>query len=196
MKTSTLWLLALSTLFVVPLAYAQTAPVKLPLSKPASSIKFGVNSPSPTLQMNGSFSKFNGALLLDPKEVTRSKINLSLDLRSAQLLPDQIIQSIFLQTAIAHLKQPEATFVSERIEPTGGKKYLIHGVYTWQGKSKRTAVPVEIVAASPSRSEVRVHMSGQAKEGETPQELQKLGGISASGSKGWAKGTFIFASNG
>lgn len=189
-------LLPLAILFVTSPACAQSGAIKLPLSKPVSSLKFGVESPSPTLQMSGSFSKFNGTLLLDPQEVTNSKVNLSLDLRSAQLLPDQIIQTIFLQTAIAHLKQPESTFISERIESLGGKRYLMHGVYTWQGKSKRTSVPVEIVSASPYRSEVRVHMSGQAKEGEPPKELQKLGGLSASGSKGWAKGTFIFTSNG
>jgi polyisoprenoid-binding protein YceI len=176
--------------------FAQLRPVQLPLNRKSSSIKFGVDSPSPTLQMNGAFTSFRGKLLLDPKDVTKSKVDLSLDLRSAQLLPDQILQAVFLQTAVAHLKQPETSFVSERIEPYKGKMYLIHGIYTWQGKQKRATVPVEILQAAPHRSEVRLALSGTAKDGETPPELKQLGNFTPAGSKGWAKATFVFTSNG
>lgn len=69
-------------------------------------------------------------------------------------------------------------------------------MYTWQGKSKRTTVPVEIVRASPSLSEIRLLLNGKANDGDSPPELSQLGGLNAAGSKGWAKGTFVFTNNG
>jgi polyisoprenoid-binding protein YceI len=145
--------------------------------------------------MNGSFTKFEGSLALDPTDVTQSSVKLELDLTSVQLTPDQIIQSIFVQTALAHLRQQKTSFVSETIQRVKGQSFLITGMYTWQGKSKRTTVPVEIVRASPTLSEIRLLLNGKAKDGDSPPELSQLGGLSANGSKGWAEGTFVFTNN-
>jgi polyisoprenoid-binding protein YceI len=146
--------------------------------------------------MNGAFTKFGGHIVLDLEDVTRSQVSLSLDLRSAQLSPDQILQAVFLQTAVAHLRPPETSFVSKLIERKKEKTYLVHGAYQWQGKTRNTTVPVQIIQVTPSRAEVRVLMNGAAKPGESPDELRALGDISLVGTKGWAKGTFVFARKG
>jgi len=172
---------------------AHAAPVRVEqiLSKPNSSIKFGVQSPSPTLQMNGEFTRFSGKLVLNPTNVEDSTVSLMLDLRSLQLPPDQLIQTIFAQTALAQVKQPEPIFTSDSISRISGSRYSVAGMYTWQGKKKPTQFPIEILKASQSESIIKVALNGDTKNKDAPPEL---GGMEIAGSRGWAKGVLVFRS--
>lgn len=162
------------------------------LSPTNSSITFGVTSPSPTLQMNGKFSKFKGTWRLDPTSIKNSHIALSLDLQSAQLPPDQILQAVFLQTALSHLRSPLASFESTSFQSQGGDHYLVSGVYTWQGKPHSVEVPVQVAKLSPASSEVRLTLSGRGSDcGNSPQ-IQAVTGASLDQSKGWAKAILNF----
>ena len=170
---------------------AQAEPVQQSLDQSRSKVFFGVNSPSPSLRMNGSFRSFTGSLDLDPRDVTQSEVEVSLDLSSATLPPDQILQNVFLQTALSRIRQKQASFRSDSILKQTDGTYLVSGTYEWLSKVKRAAFPVQLVNVSPAYTEIKLLMNGSLKPGRDSQEVTKIAPM-ALGSQGWAKATLIF----
>lgn len=170
---------------------AHALPIQQVLSRPSSSITFKVDSDVPALQMTGGFSDFKGTLALDTNRVERSSINLSLNLQSARLSPDQILQAVFLQTALTHVRPPTVAFKSSSITKSTNNTYLVTGTYTVMGRDQVATVPFQLVNLSALRTEIRLLLSGALKERDTPRELSAIAPGSA-GSKGWAKATLVF----
>jgi polyisoprenoid-binding protein YceI len=170
---------------------AAALPVQQVLSRPSSSITFGVDSDVPALQMKGDFSDFKGTLALDPHRLERSSVNLSLNLQSARLSPEQILQAVFLQTALTHVRPPTVAFKSSSITKSTHNTYLVTGTYTVMGRTQVATVPFQLVNLSALRTEIRLLLSGALKERDTPRELSAIAPGSA-GSKGWAKATLVF----
>jgi polyisoprenoid-binding protein YceI len=170
---------------------AASLPIQQVLSRSSSSINFGVDSKAPALQMQGALKDFKGTLSLDLDQLERSFVKMTLNLQSAQLSPDQILQAVFLQTALAHVNPPSTTFESTSIAKGKGDTYLLSGMYTWMGKRKSATVPIRIMSASPTKTEIRLLLSGVLQEKEAPRELAAIAPGSA-GSKGWAKANLVF----
>jgi polyisoprenoid-binding protein YceI len=166
-------------------------PIQQVLSRSSSSISFGVDSKAPALQMQGALKDFKGTLSLDLEQLERSFVKMTLNLQSAQLSPDQILQAMFLQTALARVNPPSTTFESTAIAKGKGDTYLLSGMYTWMGKRKNATVPIRIMNASPTKTEIRLLLTGVLQEKEAPRELAAIAPGSA-GSKGWAKATLVF----
>lgn len=188
-------LIGIAAYLQLPCASAWAAPVTLHLTRPPSSVSFGVTSPSPALTMNGFFKDFSGELLLDPRGLAQSTIKLSLNLASAQLPPEQMLQAIFLQTTLAHLRDQSGTFSSTSIEPLGDGQFVVTGNTTWDNKTKETSVPIEVLEFSPSRTEIKFLLDGAVRPQDVqpvPPNLVKIApGIS--GARGWAKATLVFS---
>lgn len=184
-------LLTLAASSVGYLRPAVATPITQTLSRSSSSVTFGINSPNPSLSMNGSFKDFRGTIALNPDSITDSNLELSLSLASAQLPPDQILQAVFLQTAIARFASRPSTFESSSIEHLRDKTYLINGSYTWMNKRKVVSIPVEVSKATPSLTEIRLFLDGSFTNKNAPSEFSHLAN-SAQGSKGWTKAVLIF----
>jgi len=187
-------LIALTTALVtlaIDFTSAYALPIKQLLSRRSSSIQFGVNSPSPTLQMNGAFNDFQGSLLLDPDHLERSSVQLTLDLQSAELRPDQILQMVFLQTALSQIQPSTTSFKSTSITRQQGDTYLVTGLYIWMGRSKSASVPIKLVKSNLQTTEIRLALNGTLKDKDAPKELKEVA-PDAKGSSGWAKGTLVF----
>lgn len=185
---------ALSTLVtqvLIPLHASFASPISQKLARSSSSITFGVESPAPVLTMRGDVKTFGGHVTLNPEVNTISDINLSIQLDSARLPPDQMLQSIFLQSVIARLQQRIATFRSTSIDHVQGDDFQAHGTYTWHNKSRRATIPFRLIRSSPSATEIRVLMRGSLTEANTPHELADSA-PGASQSAGWAQGKFVF----
>jgi polyisoprenoid-binding protein YceI len=172
---------------------ADCLPIQQVLSRPSSSISFGVDSKAPALQMQGALKDFKGTLNLDLERLERSFVKMTLNLQSAQLSPDQILQAMLLQTALARVNPPSTTFESTSLVRSTDNTYLLSGIYTWMGKRKDTTVPIRILSASPTKTEIRLLLSGVLQEKEAPRELSAIA-PGAGGSKGWAKATLVFLS--
>lgn len=186
---ASLALIGLSTLS------ANATPVQQKLARSSSSVTFGINSPNPSLRMNGSFRDFSGALSLDPTEITNSDLSVSLTLSSAQLPPDQILQAVLLQSVIARVANRASTFESSSIEHLEGSRYLVNGTYTWMNKRKPASVPIEVERATPSLTEIRLLLDGSFRNKNIPGEFAPLA-QSAEGSKGWTKALLVFTPSG
>jgi polyisoprenoid-binding protein YceI len=145
--------------------------------------------------MNGSFREFGGSVSLDPDSITRSQIELSLALSSAQLPPDQLLQAVFIQTALSRFPQKSSTFQSTEIEHVENDTYLVHGTYSWMNKRKQASVPVEITKATPSLTEIRLLLDGSFTNKGVPPEFSNLA-ESAHGARGWSKALLVFRPSG
>lgn len=166
-------------------------PISQKLARGSSRITFGVDSPAPVLNMQGQVKTFGGTVTINPDGEGISDLLLSVQLDSAQLPPDQMLQGIFLQSVIARLQQRVATFRSTDIERVKGDSYLAKGTYTWHNKSRLATIPFNLIRSSPSTTEIRVLMRGALTEATTPQDLAATA-PGAAQSAGWAKGTFVF----
>ncbi len=180
-------------LVVVATACASTTclatPVHQVLLRRSSSVAFGVTSPNPALSMNGSLRDFSGTVILDPSAVTNSQLSLSLALSSVKLPPDQVLQAVFLQTVLAKLPTKQTTFTSTKLEHVAGSRYMAHGTYSWLNKQRQATVPIEILRASPSLTEIRVVLDGSLHDSNASSAITQ--GID--GAHGWTKAVLIFS---
>jgi polyisoprenoid-binding protein YceI len=142
--------------------------------------------------MNGQLQTFTGTITLAPDGSAISNIDVTVQLDSAQLPPDQMLQAIFLQSVIARFKQRVATFRSSEIERIRGDEYRATGSYTWHNKTRSATLPFHLVRASPGQSEIRILMKGALTDATTPRELTAAA-PAASQSSGWARATLLFA---
>lgn len=170
-------------------------PVRQELVRDSSRITFGVQSPNPTLKMNGSFQDFRGRFELNPHRITDSSLELTLDLSSLTLPPDQLMQALFVHGIISRVAPSPNTFRSSRIEHTSGNSYLLHGNYTWMNKLKKVTVPITIQEASVRRTQVHLLLEGAFVGRDIPQQYQGLA-ATAKGTEGWTKGVLVFTAAG
>ena len=173
---------------------ATAAPHIQSLVKSSSSVKFGVDSAAPTLQMNGQLQDFSGSLSLTEDASAISELQVSVNMGSAQLPPDQILQSILLHSVIARLQQQRTTFKSSKIEHMRGNQYVATGSALWQNRPRTASVPFQIVKLSPSLTEIKVLMR-RGLGGNTPPPELLAAGPDATSSTGWARATLIFGSS-
>lgn len=182
-------LLATTAAWAPSLALA--TPVQQILSRSASTIAFGVESPSPALDMNGRLQDFSGAVSLNPTDNSLSHLQLTLNLNSAQLPADQFLQNVFLQSIISRFKQPTATFRGTSFAHIRDDEYTATGSYSWQNRTRAATVPFRLVRVSTTKSEIKVSFRGGLSDGPTPPEFSAIG-PAASQSTGWARATLIF----
>jgi polyisoprenoid-binding protein YceI len=175
----------------LPLHAILAAPISQKLARGSSSITFGVESPAPVLTMRGDVKTFSGNVTLNPEEEAISDISLSIQLDSARLPPDQMLQGIFLQSVIARLQQRVATFRSTSIDHLQGDDFQAHGTYTWHNKSRRATIPFRLIRSSLATTEIRVLMRGAFTEANTPNDLA-ASTPGASQATGWAQGRLVF----
>ena len=178
------------SLLAVP-GSALCAPISQSLKRSSSDITFAVQSPNPSLRMNGSFEDFRGKFRLDPLDVTQSELELTLNLKSLALPPDQLMQALFAQGILARVAPAPNSFKSSSIERTDGNSYLLHGNYTWMSKVKKVTLPIRILEASPKRSEIQLLIEGNFVKRDVPSQYEALAS-GAVGSRGWTKAKLVF----
>jgi polyisoprenoid-binding protein YceI len=142
--------------------------------------------------MNGHLKTFSGTITLSADGSAISRMAMTVQLDSAQLPPDQMLQGILLHSVIARINQRVATFQSTSIESLEGNEYRARGSYSWMNKNRTAVLPFRLVRASPAQSELRILMQGALTDATTPKELSAAA-PAASQSSGWARATLIFA---
>jgi polyisoprenoid-binding protein YceI len=166
-------------------------PVRQELARNSSQITFGVESPNPSLRMNGSFQDFKGRFELNSSRVTDSTLELTLNLASVSLPPEQLMQALFVQGIITRVAPRPNTFRSSRFEHTSGSSYLLHGNYSWMNRLKSVSVPVTILEATPTRTRMQLFLEGAFIGRNVPKQFEGLA-ASAKGTEGWTKAVLVF----
>jgi polyisoprenoid-binding protein YceI len=93
--------------------------------------------------VKGTFGTFNGAAEVDEKDITRSKISVTIDTASINtgvLKRDEHLRSAdFFDTA----KYPTMTYVSKKVEKSGKDRLKVYGDLTLHGITKPVILDVE-----------------------------------------------------
>jgi polyisoprenoid-binding protein YceI len=93
--------------------------------------------------VNGRFTAFEGKILFDDKDITKSSVNVSI--KTASINTDNSSRDNDLKSAnyFDIEKLPEITFQSKSIEKKGND-YVAHGTLTIHGVSKDVDMPFEL----------------------------------------------------
>src|SRR6266568_9279535 len=93
--------------------------------------------------VKGVFHKFNGMVDLDDKEITRSKVNVTIDVASVDTgvvkRDDDLRSANFFEVA----KYPTMTFVSRKIARNGADNLRVTGDLTIHGVTREVVLNVE-----------------------------------------------------
>jgi polyisoprenoid-binding protein YceI len=93
--------------------------------------------------VKGSFEKINGQLILDDKDITKSKVDVIIDVASVNTnikkRDDHLRSPDFFDTA----KFPAMTFVSTKVEKDGPDKLKVTGNLTIKGITKPVVLHVD-----------------------------------------------------
>lgn len=93
--------------------------------------------------VNGRFNTFEGKVLFDPKDVSKSSVNVTI--KTASVNTDNTSRDNDLRSAgfFDAEKFPEITFQSKSVEKKGND-YVAHGTLTIKGVSKDVDLPFEL----------------------------------------------------
>lgn len=93
--------------------------------------------------VKGGFDKFKGTVVVDEKDITKSKVNVSIEIASVNTninARDEHLRSAdFFDAA----KYPVMTFVSTKVERAGGDKLKVTGDLTIKGVTKQVVLNVD-----------------------------------------------------
>ena len=93
--------------------------------------------------VKGNFEKFSGTVDIDDKEITKSKVSVSIETASittnVQKRDDHLKSAEFFDVA----KYPTMTFVSKKVARTGKDKLKVTGDLTLHGVTKEVVLDVE-----------------------------------------------------
>lgn len=93
--------------------------------------------------VKGEFAKYSGNVEIDDKDLTKSKVEVSIDASSINTgvakRDDHLKSADFFDVA----KYPTITFVSKRVQKAGNGKLKVHGFLTIHGVTKEAVLMVE-----------------------------------------------------
>lgn len=88
----------------------------------------------------GSFSKFDGKIIFDPKQLASSKINISIDTTSIDSSFKDALETLKTANWLASAQYPSATFISDKFVKIDEKKFRADGKLTIKGKTIATSL--------------------------------------------------------
>lgn len=97
----------------------------------------------------GRFNKFEGTIALDPKDLSKGSVNVSIDVGSIDTAiadRDNHLRSADFFDAEKH---PKMTFQSTRVKPMGPSKAQVEGTLTLRGVTKPVTLDVEVLGFGP-----------------------------------------------
>ena len=131
------------TLLLLSLCGAALAADEFKIDPNHSSVNFAVGHAGGISTVVGRFTQFEGKIVFDDKDVTKSSVNVTI--KTASINTDVAARDNDLRSArfFDVEKFPEITFQSKSIEKKGDG-YVAHGTLTIHGVSKDVDLPFEM----------------------------------------------------
>lgn len=155
--------LAASTIIFFSPVFAatpQAALIRQNLIPAKSKASFTIESP--LLQFDARVSDLTGFIDLDPRDITRSRVELRTNL--SRLKVDASNAPFDLEQLFAAIPSAELSFVSSAIAPVSAGKYRVSGTVRRGARTWPAHLVVNYTAPSSSRSIVTVEKSGPIEE--------------------------------
>ncbi|MHA7772174.1 YceI family protein [Roseibium sp. M-1] len=109
--------------------------------------------------VTGAFKKVSGKMILDQSRPEKSRVTVTVDLRSVQTGNDRVTGFLKSSAMFDVEKYPLATFQSTRVQITGTHTADVEGILTMRGQKKRTNFSVKITGTK-SDGHVGFEVSG------------------------------------
>ncbi len=97
-------------------------------------------------KVRGNFNTFSGTVMIDDKDITKSKVNVTIDAASIDTRNQKRDDHLRSEDFFFVKKHPQITFTSTRIKKGKGKTLEVFGKLTMRGVTK----PVRLVVEGPS----------------------------------------------
>ena len=134
------WLCAISMLAIAVAASAQVETWKIDPNHTASQFAvrhFGIST------VRGQFNKTTGTVSYDPKDPSKTAIDVTIDATSVNTRIDMRDNDLRSPNFFDVQKFPTITFKSKRVEPDGAGKLKVTGDLTIHGTTKEVVLEVE-----------------------------------------------------
>ena len=91
--------------------------------------------------MEGSFTRFNAAVLFDPANLARSRATIKVDSASIDTGSDEVNDEVVGKLWFDSKTYPVAQFVSTGVRPLGSNRYEVGGNLTIKGRTRAVKAP-------------------------------------------------------
>ena len=134
--------LALAAATAAPLHAAQVYKIDPVHSEVSFKVRHLVSS------VTGKFDKFQGTVVMDPRNLAASNVSFQIDASSSDTGVDKRDNHLRSQDFFYVEKYPEITFASEKITATGKDTYDVAGTLTMRGVAKKVTLPVKFLGTA------------------------------------------------
>jgi polyisoprenoid-binding protein YceI len=121
-------------------------------------------------EMQGEFRAFDGELLIDNADISKSSVNVSIDAASIDMDVDKLNEHLKTKDFFDAANQPKLTFKSSKVEAKGDNGLTVTGDLTLLGVTKPVTLDVTMkkVAAHPfaKRPAIGFHAEGTIKRSD------------------------------
>ncbi|MBL0042714.1 MAG: polyisoprenoid-binding protein [Xanthomonadales bacterium] len=121
-------------------------------------------------EMQGEFRAFDGELLIDNADISKSSVNVSIDAASIDMDVDKLNEHLKTKDFFDATNQPKLTFKSTKVEAKGDNGLTVTGDLTLLGVTKPVTLDVTMkkVAAHPfaKRPAIGFHAEGTIKRSD------------------------------
>lgn len=93
--------------------------------------------------VKGTFEKFRGNIVIDEKDITKSTVNVSIDIASINTNIAKRDEHLRSPDFFDAAKYPTMTFVSTKVEKAGGDRLKVYGNLTIRGITKPVLLSVD-----------------------------------------------------
>jgi polyisoprenoid-binding protein YceI len=93
--------------------------------------------------VKGNFEKFNGTVVIDEKDITKSTVNVAIDIASINTGIGKRDEHLRSGDFFDAVKYPAMTFVSTRVEKAGADRLKVYGNLTIRGVTKPVVLAVD-----------------------------------------------------
>jgi len=94
--------------------------------------------------VDGSFSKFQAQVTLDPTRLQSSSVSFTVDVSSVVFPSDDVQKELAKPDWFDTAHFPKAEFKSSRIRDLGGGRYEISGTLTIKGRAREVTFPISL----------------------------------------------------
>lgn len=165
MKKSLATLVAAAMFAATPLAAAD----RYDFDKAHTSILYFVEHMGLS-EMQGEFHAFDGELLIDPADLAKSSVRVSIDVASVDMDVDKLNEHLKAKDFFDAANQPKLSFTSTKVEIKGENALAVTGDLTLLGVTKPVTLAVTLrkVDAHPftKRPAIGIHAEGTIKRSD------------------------------
>jgi len=129
------------------------------LVKGSSKVQFELEGQ--TLQADGAFDSYSGALLIDQKSRILKQVTFLIDVTKVTIDADDPRARLLIQQLIASLPTARVSFKSTEVRKQGDGSYLVIGEASSQAGKETVSVPVEVTSEDNVTWRVRGSLRGE-----------------------------------